>query len=118
MQLFDRPSHVPDDPLATSGAVFLRSGRPRTEPQSDEDRQALVRDRISQDFHAARGWAELQGRLLLKGYVLRPQGERLTLCHRADGKVICRASELGVPYAELRRRFGLPFPSANPMTQQ
>lgn len=110
MQLFDHTPPAPDDPMATAGAIFLRSPVRRGTPPPGDGLDDL-RARVASDFRSARGWAELQGRLLLKGFVLRREGERLALCPRGGGAPLCRASDIGVPYAELKQRFGLPLPS-------
>lgn len=97
MQRFDPSPHG-----ANSGVV-----------SDDPDHVAAARAYLRSDFATARGWAELQGRLMLKGYCLRECDDRLTLCRRADSRRICHGADLGVPYDTLKRRFGLPLPSAS-----
>ncbi|WGW04272.1 hypothetical protein [Tropicibacter oceani] len=69
-----------------------------------------LRRELHDDFAHAKSWPELQGRLLLKGYVLRIAGGGLALHARANGTRLCRISDLGHPYSALIRRIGLPFP--------
>jgi hypothetical protein len=66
-------------------------------------------------IEAARGWGDLQSRLALFGFELRPEGHAIALFDRATGEWLCRGADLGIAYPLLTRRFAgpLPDPTAN-----
>ena len=74
------------------------------------DRHAPPVAHLAADFRNAQSWPELQGRLALKGYALRPVRGALTLCHASGGGVICGLDALGVTESTLSRRLGGRFP--------
>ena len=72
---------------------------------------AQLRGQLTGDFEKAASWAELQGRLMLKGYVLQDRKEGLCLYTHPDGRRLCEAIRLGIDADKLTRKFGQPFPS-------
>lgn len=74
------------------------------------DRLARLRHLLTPVIKAARGWGDLQARLALIGYELRPDGHAIALHDRATGEWTCRGVDLGVAYPLLMRRFGGPLP--------
>ena len=87
-----------------------RRAKAKTPVRADERLVAPLRALLADDFAYARDWPDLQSRLSRKGYQLREAGGGLALHRATDGARLCKASELGQPYALLIRRFRAPFP--------
>ena len=103
------PCHgAPMGVIADAAPRLGMASAPR--PSTIHESQGALRRALHDDFTLAKSWPELQGRLLLKGYVLRIAGKGLALHERANGARLCRISDLGHPYSVLTRRIGLPFP--------
>ena len=62
------------------------------------------------EFAYASDWADLQSMLRAKGYKLKERGGGLII-QTLEGERLCKASELGLPYSALMKRFGEPFPN-------
>ncbi|OIP84832.1 MAG: hypothetical protein AUK37_05240 [Rhodobacterales bacterium CG2_30_65_12] len=73
------------------------------------ERIARLRSLLAPVIAAAAGWADLQARLALFGFELRPAGGGLTL-HDAGGARLCKSSELWFACSRLVRNFGAPMP--------
>lgn len=86
----------------------------RTKGALDVTPLAQVRGQLSDDFEKAASWAELQGRLMLKGYALRAGDEGVDLVRHPSGQRLCSASKLGQDVSALSRRFGSGFPGMRP----
>jgi hypothetical protein len=82
----------------------------KTPVRADERLVAPLRALLADDFAYAKGWGELQARLVKKGYRLAEAGGGLILQSRDSGARICKASELGYSYSALLRRFDTVFP--------
>ncbi len=82
----------------------------KTAVRPDEQLVAPLRTLLADDFAYAKSWADLQGRLAHKGYVLAEAGGGLILQDQATGARICKGSDLGYGYAALMRKFSAPFP--------
>ncbi|SEK93620.1 hypothetical protein [Pacificibacter marinus] len=65
---------------------------------------------LSHEFSYAQDWDDLQEGLRAKGYELAERGGGLIL-RIVEGERLCKASEIGQPYATLMKRFGAPFPN-------
>lgn len=73
------------------------------------ERISRLRSLLAPVIAAAAGWADLQARLALFGFELRPDGQTIALHDRATGEWQCRGSDLGLAYPLLARRFGGPL---------
>lgn len=69
-----------------------------------------LRALLAADLAQADGWDDLQGRLARHGYTFRERGGGLALHCLNTAARLCKASDLGWPYADLMRRFGAAFP--------
>jgi hypothetical protein len=87
-----------------------RRAEAKTPVRADERLVAPLRALLADDFAYAQGWADLQARLLAKGYRLAEAGGGLILQSQATSDRICKASELGYSYSALLRRFDCVFP--------
>jgi hypothetical protein len=87
-----------------------RRAQAKTPVRADERLVAPLRALLAHDFAYARGWDDLQTRLVAKGYKLAESGGGLILQTRDTGDRICKASELGYSYSALLRRFDHVFP--------
>lgn len=74
-------------------------------------RLARLQQLLAPVFDAARTWEDLQARLALIGFELRPDRHAITLHDRATGEWICRGTDLGIAYPLLVRRFGTTLPT-------
>ena len=75
--------------------------------------QALLdrlRTLLEVDLARAETWGDLQTRLAAHGYTFRERGGGLALYCTTTAAQICKASDLGWPYADLIRKLGAPFP--------
>ncbi len=86
-----------------------RRATAKTAERPDERLVAPLRALLADDFAYARGWDDLFERLAAKGYRLSESGGGLVLVD-ADGRRICKGSDLGYSYSRLLRRFDAPFP--------
>ncbi|CUH74758.1 hypothetical protein [Tropicibacter naphthalenivorans] len=64
---------------------------------------------LSSEFESARSWQELQGRLMVKGFVLRDDAGTLVLLSHPEKLPLCDLAALGQDDRALTQRFGL-FP--------
>jgi hypothetical protein len=87
-----------------------RRAEAKTPVRADERLVAPLRALLADDFAYAKGWGDLQGRLIKKGYRLAESGGGLILLAQDSGMRICKASELGYSYSALLRRFDTVFP--------
>jgi len=87
-----------------------RRAAAKTAVRPDERLVAPLRALLADDFAFARGWEELQSRLVAKGYHLAESGGGLILQAHESGRKVCKASELGYSYSTLLRRFDCTFP--------
>lgn len=69
-----------------------------------------LRALLAVDLAQADGWDDLQSRLARHGYTFRERGGGLALHCLNTAARLCKASDLGWPYADLMRRFGAAFP--------
>ena len=88
------------------------SRQAKTPNRADEQLLGPLRVLLAQDFAEARSWADLNGRLLRKGFRLREAGGGLALHSHPQDARLCKASELGHAYRGLMRRYGTPFPGS------
>jgi len=95
---------------AISNEIRRNTRNARTPNRADELLLAPLRALLAADFGQARTWQDLDARLKRHGYQLREAGGGLALHSFPHGGRLCKASELGHPYASLMRRFGKPFP--------
>ena len=79
------------------------------------DRLARLRELLAPVIDAAQGWRDLQARLALFGFELRPEGHTIALHDRATGEWLCRGADLGIAYPLLVRRLGGPLPTTDPV---
>lgn len=75
-------------------------------------RLARLQHLLTPVIATARDWGDLQARLALIGFELRPEGAAIALHDRATGEWLCRGADLGIAYPLLMRRFGGPLPEA------
>ena len=87
-----------------------RRAEARPPVRADERLVAPLRALLADDFAYAKDWADLQSRLVRKGYSLHEAGGGLALHDQATGARLCKGSELGYGYASLMRKFKAPFP--------
>lgn len=78
--------------------------------RQDEHLLGQLRALLAADLALAPTWKDLQGRLATHGYTFTERGGGLALCCTATAARICKASDLGWPYADLIVKFGAPFP--------
>ena len=69
-----------------------------------------LRAYLAHDFAYAQDWDDLREGLRAKGYELAERGGGLVL-RTVEGERLCKASDIGHPYAALMKRFGAPFPN-------
>lgn len=69
-----------------------------------------IRSQIVDDFEKAGSWAELQGRLMIKGFALREGQKGLDLRAHPGGQRLCPTAKLGFTLDRLVARFKSPFP--------
>lgn len=72
---------------------------------------AVERADLAGHCHAAQGWAELQGRFMLSGFVLRADPSGPVLCLHPGLSPIGALAALGVDPGALAARFGRGLPS-------
>lgn len=72
---------------------------------------AVERADLAGHCHAAQGWAELQGRFMLSGFVLRADPSGPVLCLHPSRSPIGALAALGVDPGALAARFGRGLPS-------
>lgn len=96
------------DALKTELARLQRAAK--TPNRADERLVARLQRLLAPDMVDATGWRDIQTRLALRGYELRPAGGGLALHDTFNGARICKSSELGFAYSRLVRRFGTPMP--------
>ncbi|MGR3792933.1 hypothetical protein [Vannielia sp. SX4] len=82
----------------------------KTPRRADERLVARLGALLAPAFADAESWEHLQCLLQRKGFELRPAGGGLTLNDIENGNRVCKASELGYPYARLIGRFRTAFP--------
>ena len=82
----------------------------KTPNRADEPLVARLQRLLAADMASSHGWADLAGRLSLKGYEVRPAGGGLTIHDRVTGARLCKSSELGFAYARFVRKFRCPMP--------
>ncbi len=93
---------------------LYRRERAKTTVRSDERLVAPLRALLADDFNYAKTWPELLTRLARKGYAIREAGGRIVLVAHPGGRRLCKGSDLGHSLSALCRRFGTPFPAADP----
>ncbi len=74
----------------------------------DFETQTLLRCFLTPILETASDWAEMHQRLLDKGYAYEIIEGRMILRNRESGAAVCTAGALGVPFAQLSARLGLP----------
>jgi hypothetical protein len=89
---------------------LFRRARAKKAVRSDERLVAPLRALLADDLAYARDWADLQDRLMNKGFELRESGGGLALHSHDTGAKLCKASDLGYSLSRLSRRFGALFP--------
>ena len=87
----------------------VRRATPKTRNSADEALVARLQRLLAADIASATSWDELHRVLWKKRYCLRPAGGGLTL-HDAQGRRLCKSSELGFGYARSVKRFGCAMP--------
>ena len=90
----------------------LRAARTpeRAEETHDQPLLGRLRALLAVDLAWAETWNDLQARLASHGYTFRERGGGLALYCTTTAAHICKASDLGWPYADLMVKFGAPFP--------
>ncbi len=83
----------------------------RVEERRSQSLLGPLRALLAVDLAQATGWEDLQERLAVHGYTFRERGGGLALHCLSTAARICKASDLGWPYADLMRRFGAAFPN-------
>ncbi|WP_299684012.1 hypothetical protein [uncultured Tateyamaria sp.] len=86
-----------------------RSAKPKTRTCADEALVARLQRLLAADIASATSWAHLERLLRSRGYKVEPAGGGLNL-HDAQGRRLCKTSELGFGYGRLVKRFGAPMP--------
>ncbi|QUJ76442.1 hypothetical protein KDD17_16410 [Sulfitobacter albidus] len=71
---------------------------------------AALQALLATDMAAARDWEDLAVRLRPHGYALRLAAGELIVRKLSCGTRVCKASDLGMEYGDLVRRFGGPMP--------
>ncbi len=89
---------------------LYRRTRAKKADRPDERLVAPLRALLADDLARATGWDDLAARLSAKGYALREAGAGLALFELTGTRRLARASDLGVSYGRLMRRFGAPMP--------
>lgn len=74
------------------------------------ERFTRLRALLAPVIDSALGWGDLQARLALFGFELRPVGQTIALFDRETRERLCRGADLGIAYPLLMRRFGGPLP--------
>ncbi len=80
----------------------------RATERADEPLLARLQRLLAPTMAAATSWPDLDARLARQGYALKPAGGGLTL-HNAEGRRLCKSSELGFAYGRFVERFGAPM---------
>lgn len=88
----------------------IRRDGAKTPNRADEQLVARLQRLLVPIMADATGWDDLARRLSRRGVDLRPAGGGLVLHRLSDGDRLCKASEIGFPYARLVRRFGAAMP--------
>lgn len=96
--------------LILARALVRPAPAAKTSRRTDERLLAPLRALLADDIARATGWDDLQGRLAAQGYSLHERGGGLALHCNRTGQRLCKASELGMAYADLIRRFRCGFP--------
>ncbi len=89
---------------------LYRRTRARKAQRADERLVAPLRALLAEDLNLAEDWDDLASRLARKGYALREAGAGLALFELNTNARLAKASDLGVSYGRLMRRFGTPMP--------
>lgn len=82
----------------------------QTRVGGDERLVVALQALLASDIARAADWEDLCGRLATQDFTLLPEGGGLCLHKRTCGTRLCSASELGVAYHKLVKRFGCGMP--------